>query len=63
MIGCSFIIIASDIWQATAKNYNSFIGARALNGIGTAANESIMTIVVADIFFLHQRGAFVGLYL
>ena len=63
MITCGVLAIASDIWQATAKDYNSFIGARALNGIGSASNESIMTIVVADIFFLHERGRYVGLYL
>jgi hypothetical protein len=39
------------------------MGARVLAGLGAAANESIMTMVVADIFFLHERGAFVGLYL
>ena len=63
MITCGLIALASDIWQATAKDYNSFIGARVLNGLGSASNESIMTIVVADIFFLHERGAYVGLYL
>jgi MFS family permease len=63
MIACGAIALASDIWQATAKDYNSFIGARVLNGIGSASNESIMTIVVADIFFLHERGSYVGLYL
>jgi hypothetical protein len=31
-------------------------------GLGAAANESIMTVVVADIFFLHQRGKYVGVY-
>jgi MFS family permease len=63
MIACGLIALASDIWQATAKDYNSLIGARVLNGLGSASNESIMTIMVADIFFLHERGKFIGLYL
>lgn len=39
------------------------MGARVLAGTGAAANESIMNVVVADIFFLHERGKFVGSYL
>ncbi|KAH6673419.1 major facilitator superfamily domain-containing protein [Halenospora varia] len=59
---CGAICIASNIWSAAAKSYGSFLGSRVLGGLGAAANESIMTMVVADIFFLHERGAFVGLY-
>lgn len=50
------IIIVSNIWQATAKTSGSFFGARALNGIGGAVNESVMVQVIADLFFLHERG-------
>jgi MFS family permease len=59
---CSAIVIGSNIWQAVATSYTSFLGARVVAGLGAAANESIMTVVVADIFFLHQRGRYVGLY-
>jgi MFS family permease len=31
-------------------------------GTGAAANESIMGVVVADIYFLHERGSYVGAY-
>ncbi|KAN0120293.1 Major facilitator superfamily domain containing protein [Hyaloscypha variabilis] len=50
------------MWSALATSYESFLGARALGGIGAAPNESIMTMVVADVFFLHGRGAYVGIY-
>ncbi|EON65741.1 hypothetical protein W97_04980 [Coniosporium apollinis CBS 100218] len=59
---CCAITLISDIWQAAAKSYNSFLAARIVSGLGTAANESIMTIVVTDIIFLHERGRFVGIY-
>ncbi|OBT81140.1 hypothetical protein VE02_10348 [Pseudogymnoascus sp. 03VT05] len=59
---CGAICIAANIWSATATSYQSFLGARILGGLGAAANESIMTMVVADIFFLHERGSYIGLY-
>lgn len=60
---CCIIVLASNVWQATATSYESFLGARIVSGLGSAANESIMTIVVTDLFFLHERGRWVGLYL
>ncbi len=60
---CSLIVLAGNVWQAAARSYNSFLGARLLSGVGAAANESIMAVVVADVFFLHERGKFVGFYL
>lgn len=60
---CALINLAASIWQATANSYGSFLGARVLAGTGAAANESIMSVVVADVFFLHERGRYVGSYL
>jgi MFS family permease len=60
---CGGICIAANIWSAAATSYESFLGARILGGLGAAANESIMTMVVADIFFLHERGTYIGVYL
>lgn len=59
---CGVICILANIWQAEATSYNSFIGSRVISGLGAAANESIMPMVVADIMFLHKRGAWMGLY-
>lgn len=56
------IIIGSNIWQAESKTTGSFFGARALNGLGAAVNESVMVQVITDMFFLHERGRFMGLY-
>ncbi|OBT63514.1 hypothetical protein VE03_08085 [Pseudogymnoascus sp. 23342-1-I1] len=58
----SVISLASNIWLALSKSYDSFLGARVLAGIGCAANESIMAIVIADVFFLHERGSWMGFY-
>jgi MFS family permease len=58
----ALIVIGSNIWQASAKNTSSFFGARALNGVGSAVNESVMVQVIADIFFLHERGLWMGVF-
>jgi len=59
---CGLLCIAADIWSARVTSYASFIGARVLSGIGAAANESIMPMVVADCMFIHQRGLWMGIY-
>ncbi|KAK4541958.1 hypothetical protein LTR36_007158 [Oleoguttula mirabilis] len=50
------VCVASSIWRAKAMTYNSFMGACILNGIGAGPSESIQPAVIADIFFLHDRG-------
>lgn len=62
LIVCALINLASTIWCAEAKSYGSFLAARCLMGTGAAANESIMGVVVADIYFLHERGSYIGAY-
>lgn len=63
MIVCCIITLATDIWMAAAGSYWSFMAARLINGFGTGANESMLPLVVADLFFLHQRGKYIGIYL
>ncbi|KAI0841431.1 MFS general substrate transporter [Hypoxylon sp. FL0890] len=59
---CGIICILANIWQALVTSYPSFLGARVISGIGAAANESIMPMVVADMLFQHQRGSSMALY-
>ncbi|KAI1775386.1 putative MFS transporter [Hypoxylon cercidicola] len=59
---CGLICILANIWQGLVTSYPSFLAARVISGIGAAANESIMPMVVADLLFLHQRGSSMALY-
>ncbi|KAF3061378.1 Protein HOL1 [Daldinia childiae] len=59
---CSLICILANIWQGLVTSYPSFLGARVISGLGAAANESIMPMVVADMLFQHQRGSSMALY-
>ena len=57
------LVVGSSSWEASAKSYTSLMAARVINGVATATNESIMVQVVADVFFLHERGLWMGVYL
>jgi predicted MFS family arabinose efflux permease len=41
----NLITIASTIWRAEAKTYNSFLGACILSGIGTGPSETLGAMV------------------
>ncbi|KJY01741.1 mfs transporter like protein [Zymoseptoria brevis] len=56
LIFSQIICFASSIWRAKATTYSSFMGATILNGIGAGPSETIQPAVIADIFFLHDRG-------
>lgn len=43
-------------------SFPSFLAARVISGLGAAANESIMPMVVSDLLFVHQRGRSMALY-
>ncbi|CAI7591990.1 unnamed protein product [Penicillium discolor] len=58
----SVISLTSNIWLALSTGYDSFLGARIVAGLGCAANESIMAVVISDMFFLHERGKWMGFY-
>jgi MFS family permease len=58
----NIVCFISCIWQARASSYGSFMAARVLDGIGAAANETLGPMLVADVFFLHERGLFNGAY-
>lgn len=60
---CGIVCILANVWQGLVTSYPSFLGARVISGLGAAANESIMPMVVADLLFLHQRGSSMALYL
>ncbi|KAL4808585.1 major facilitator superfamily domain-containing protein [Aspergillus unguis] len=60
IFGVLFLVCC--IWQAVAKSYSSFLAARAVVGIAAAPSETLMVQVVADLFFLHERGLWLGIY-
>ncbi|KAL1638620.1 hypothetical protein SLS58_008738 [Diplodia intermedia] len=58
----TLICFASAIWRAEAKSYSSFMGAAVVNGIGAGPAETMQPAIIADIFFLHDRGKWNTMY-
>ena len=56
-------VVLTCIWGAVATSHSSLLAARACNGIAAATSEVIMVQVIADMFFLHERGLWMGVYL
>lgn len=54
----SFVLyMATAAWCAVAKSPSSMLAARALLGCAAGAGEVLGPLTIADIFFVHQRGA------
>ena len=56
------IFFSSSIWAAVAHSWGSLFGARIVQGFGASSSEALGPSVVADLYFLHERGAKVGFY-
>ncbi|KAJ5641161.1 hypothetical protein N7528_000786 [Penicillium herquei] len=50
------------IWCAVATQYANFLVARIVMGFASGAAECLAPITIADLFFLHERGALTALY-
>ncbi|XP_044717757.1 major facilitator superfamily domain-containing protein [Hirsutella rhossiliensis] len=62
LIASQVVCLASHIWRAKATTYDSFMGAAILSGIGAGPGETIQPSIIADIFFLHDRGKWNTMY-
>ncbi|KAL6702894.1 hypothetical protein ACN47E_000856 [Coniothyrium glycines] len=58
----SVLIMLTCIWQALATSHQSLLAARAVNGLVCATSETIPVQMIADVFFLHERGLWTGVY-
>ncbi|KAE8382374.1 major facilitator superfamily domain-containing protein [Aspergillus bertholletiae] len=59
---CCLLGAGTCIWQALASSYSSLLAARVVNGVATATSETILVQVVSDVFYLHERGVWTGVY-
>ncbi|KAF1945299.1 MFS general substrate transporter [Clathrospora elynae] len=58
----SVLITLTCVWQALASSHRSLLAARAVNGLVCATSETIPVQMIADVFFLHERGLWTGVY-
>ena len=61
LLSSLFIIIACIIF-VTRTTYSGFIGYSVMAGIAVGPIDSMVEVSIADIFFLHDHGKFIGIY-
>ena len=59
---CLLTTIVGGIASATATSFGSLAGARGVAGMGFGGLMTVGTLVVNDLFFLHERGQKTGIY-
>ncbi|KAF5699381.1 major facilitator superfamily transporter [Fusarium mundagurra] len=57
----SVIALVGCLVAEFAKNYNTLLAGRLLQGVGGAAYESLCSAVVNDIYFVHRRGFYAAI--
>ncbi|KAF2099885.1 MFS general substrate transporter [Rhizodiscina lignyota] len=57
----SIMGLIGTIVGSTSNSYNTLMAARIIQGFAIPANESLIFSVLADIFFVHQRGLFTSI--
>ncbi|KAK5444274.1 hypothetical protein LTS15_010389 [Exophiala xenobiotica] len=54
--------LAGSLWAARAQSYGSLLGARVLQGLSMSFFESIVFSVIGDLYFVHERGKRMAIY-
>ena len=57
------LVFVSCIWCGATHSFKGLMAARILCGFATSCAEVLPAIVVKDLFFLHERGWWMGLYI
>jgi MFS family permease len=59
----SFAFFGTVVWSGAAQSFKSLIAARILGSFFSAVGEGLAEVVVADLFYLHERGFWMGVIL
>ena len=51
------IYFAAAVWLSMETSYTGFLVGRIIMGFGAGAAETLAPVSIADLFFLHERGA------
>ena len=50
--------VIGNIIGSTSKNYNQLLAARIIQGFSVSTYESLLLVVIGDLFFVHERGIY-----
>ncbi|CEI68314.1 hypothetical protein FVEN_g5516 [Fusarium venenatum] len=62
LIIATLLLTFSTLWCGLATSYDSLLAARAFQGMGGAAADSVAPALVGDMFPVHQRGRAMAVY-
>ncbi|EEU38868.1 uncharacterized protein NECHADRAFT_45906 [Fusarium vanettenii 77-13-4] len=62
ILGSILIMVITNVWGAFANSFPSLAALRTLQGIASAPFETMVTALISDIFFLHERGMWLALW-
>ncbi|KAI4854085.1 MFS general substrate transporter [Aureobasidium sp. EXF-8845] len=57
------LLTACNAWSATSKSFDSLLAARVVAAFAGSSTEALGAAIVNDLFFLHERGAQMGIYI
>jgi MFS family permease len=52
-----YILVAGNMWSLKTHGFNQLLTASVLFGFASSAGEAVVPTLVADLFFMHERGA------
>lgn len=57
------LCLSAGVWLALFHGTGQWFAAQILNGLGTSAYQAVIQLSVFDMFFAHERGRMLSVYL
>ncbi|KAH6720575.1 MFS transporter-like protein [Leptodontidium sp. 2 PMI_412] len=57
----SISAVIGNIIGSTSHDYNQLLAARIIQGLSVSTYESLLLVVIGDLFFVHQRGIYMSI--
>ncbi|KAI7573166.1 MFS general substrate transporter, partial [Hortaea werneckii] len=62
LVASAILVTAMTIWTAFVGSIGEFFANRVLLGTFTSPQETLMELIVGDLYFTHERGSYLSLY-
>lgn len=59
----SALVLSTASWQSSMNTIGEAYGSQFLQGLAVSVTETIIQMTVADLYFVHERGTFNGIYM
>lgn len=62
IVACTTVFVCA-IWGASSKSFGSLLASTVVGGLGGGASEAVGAAIVNDLYFLHEKGRMMGIYM